>query len=82
MSPRKTTSDKRVATPKQIGAQARGRRQELKLSMRQVAERMGLQQQQVQKYESGISEMTMTRAQQMAIVLGVTLDYFVKPARS
>ena len=55
----------------------RRRRLALRLSLREAGEALDISHQQVQKYESGIDELSAARLHQLAQVLGVELTYFL-----
>lgn len=61
-----------------IGRKIRLRRVQLGLSQEELAERLGISYQQVQKYEKGASQLTVDRLQEMARSLSVPIDYFLK----
>lgn len=59
-----------------VGQKVKERRKILKLSQSQLAELMGFSYQQMQKYESGTSQISVGRLMQFAKVLNVPLSYF------
>lgn len=61
-----------------IGTRIRQRRVQLGLSQEELGERLGVSYQQVQKYEKGISQLTIERLQEIARSLSVAMDYFLK----
>lgn len=64
-----------------VGQRIRERRQALKLSQVQLAEMMGFSYQQMQKYESGTSQASVSRLLQFAEILGVPASYFYDGAK-
>jgi transcriptional regulator with XRE-family HTH domain len=60
----------------QVAMRLRERRIALGLTLQQVAERLGTSYQQVYKYETGVSRVTVGRLYQLAEVLGVGVGYF------
>ena len=61
-----------------IGRKIRQRRIQLGLSQERLGERMGISYQQVQKYEKGLSNLTVWRFQQIARILHVPTDFFLE----
>ena len=61
-----------------VGQRVRERRRELGVSRVAMAERLGLTQQQLQKYESGFNRLSAGRLYEIAIMLDVPLSYFYK----
>ncbi len=59
-----------------VGKRARLRREMLQISQTQLADRLGITFQQVQKYEKGINRMGASRLWDMAVVLKVPVNYF------
>jgi len=59
-----------------VGARIKWRRKVLKLSQQQLAERLGLTFQQVQKYEKGLNRVGASRLWDVSRVLGVSMDFF------
>ena len=55
---------------------------ELGLSQEELGEKLGVSYQQVQKYENGKSELTVTRLQDMAIHLRTSMEFFFKGAKA
>lgn len=62
-----------------VGQQVRQARQELGLTQEDVAERLGVTFQQVQKYESGGSRLSAGRLRDIAITLHKPIDFFYEP---
>jgi transcriptional regulator with XRE-family HTH domain len=58
------------------GMRVRLRRKELGLSLTDLASRLGITFQQVQKYENGLNRISASRLQGMSIALGVPVAYF------
>lgn len=63
-----------------VGERLRAARLSLGLSQTELAQRLGLSYQQVQKYEVGTNGLSLSRALQMAGALGVTLDRLMPDA--
>lgn len=61
-----------------IGQKIRERRTEIGLSQGNLGERLDVSYQQIQKYENGMSQITVARLQKVARCLGVSIDYFLK----
>jgi transcriptional regulator with XRE-family HTH domain len=59
-----------------VGKRLRGRRTVLGLSQEDVAGRLGITFQQVQKYEKGANGLSASRLQQLSKCLGVSVAYF------
>jgi transcriptional regulator with XRE-family HTH domain len=61
----------------EVGDRLRMRRIALRLSGAEVGEALDISRQQVQKYESGVDELSAARLHQLAQVLGVEVTYFL-----
>jgi len=59
-----------------VGKRMRRRRRLLGLTQQQVARRIGMRFQQIQKYECGANRVTASRLHKIAIALGVPPNYF------
>lgn len=59
-----------------VGARIGARRKLLQLSQKELAERLGITFQQVQKYEKGVNRIGAGRLYSIATILGVGVDYF------
>ena len=59
-----------------MGNRIKWRRKVLKLSQQQMADRLGLTFQQVQKYEKGLNRVGASRLWDISRVLGVSMDFF------
>ena len=59
-----------------IGTQVRRRRRQLGLSQQQVAERLGISYQQVQKYETGVNRLTAGRLYLLSQIFGSPIETF------
>ncbi|MBO4294439.1 MAG: helix-turn-helix transcriptional regulator [Alphaproteobacteria bacterium] len=59
-----------------VGNRIKWRRKVLKLSQQQMADRLGLTFQQVQKYEKGLNRVGASRLWDISRVLGVSMDFF------
>lgn len=64
-----------------IGQRLRERRKLLKMSQMQLASMMGFSYQQIQKYETGASQVPLNRLLQFARIMNVPLAYFYEGAR-
>lgn len=62
---------KNIITSGEIGAKIRIRRKELGLSQEQLAEKVGVSYQQVQRYENGSSTLNVENVQRIAHALGI-----------
>jgi transcriptional regulator with XRE-family HTH domain len=63
---------------KQIGTRVRVRRVMLRMSQQQLAKRLGITFQQVQKYEKGTNRIGAARLQQISQILQVAVSFFFK----
>ncbi len=59
-----------------LGAQARNRRRQLRLTQKQVAAVVGVTTQQIQKYEDGLATISASRLWQLSQALGVAPESF------
>lgn len=59
-----------------VGARICARRRLLQLSQKEMADRLGITFQQVQKYEKGVNRIGAGRLYSIATILGVDIDYF------
>lgn len=59
-----------------VGARICARRRLLQLSQKEMAEKLGITFQQVQKYEKGVNRIGAGRLYTIASILGVDIDYF------
>lgn len=59
-----------------VGARIGARRKLLQLSQKELAERLGITFQQVQKYEKGVNRIGAGRLYSIASILGVDISYF------
>lgn len=75
MAARRTTS-----TDKYIGNRVRMRRLELRMSQVDLADRLGITFQQVQKYENGVNRISASRLQRISQVLDVPIYFFFEGA--
>ena len=65
-----------AAIDESVGIRLRARRAYMGLSQAELAARMGLSFQQVQKYERGFNRISASRLYQLAIILRVQVSYF------
>lgn len=63
---------------KEVGRRVRTHRRELGLSQTELAKKVGLSFQQVQKYESGASRIGLGRLHEIATALGVKPSFFLE----
>jgi transcriptional regulator with XRE-family HTH domain len=63
-----------------IGLRIRLRRMQLKISQPDLAKKLGISFQQVQKYEKGTNRVAAARLQRIAEVLEVPITFFIKSA--
>ena len=59
-----------------VGSRISARRRLLQLSQKEMADRLGITFQQVQKYEKGVNRIGAGRLYSIATILGVSIDYF------
>lgn len=59
-----------------IGAQIRKRRRILGMSQTDLATKVGISFQQIQKYEKGSNQITASRLLELASIMNVTINYF------
>lgn len=59
-----------------VGSRIGARRKLLQLSQKELADRLGITFQQVQKYEKGVNRIGAGRLYSIANILGVSIDYF------
>ena len=59
-----------------VGSRIGARRKLLQLSQKELAEKLGITFQQVQKYEKGVNRIGAGRLYSIATILGVDIDYF------
>ncbi len=59
-----------------VGKRICARRKLLQLSQKQMAEKLGITFQQIQKYEKGVNRIGAGRLYSIATILGVDIDYF------
>lgn len=64
-------------TEKAIGALIRQLRKSSGMSQMQLADRIGVSYQQVQKYEKGINKLSLSRLKQISNALGVNISIFL-----
>lgn len=67
---------------KELGARIRSYRQKAGLSQEHLAELVGVSFQQIQKYESGFTTLNITKLQQIALALKVSVKDFFDAAPS
>lgn len=71
-----------IVDSKEIGSRIRTYRQKAGLSQEQLAELVGVSFQQIQKYESGFTTLNITKLQQIALALNVSVTDFFDAAPS
>ncbi|WP_243375279.1 helix-turn-helix transcriptional regulator [Geotalea sp. SG265] len=69
-------SHQRIMSSTEIGAAIRRRRQELALSQEDLAARLDVSYQQIQRYESGKNRLNVENIQVIASALSVPVNYF------
>jgi len=70
------SDDKRVSTDGHIGKRIRERRIMMGLTLKALAERIGITYQQLQKYECGRDRVASSRLQEIAVALIVPVSFF------
>lgn len=70
-----------IITSGEMGAAIRARRKELGLSQEQLAEKVGVSYQQIQRYESGYSMLNVENIQRIARSLQIPVTAFFVPDR-
>jgi transcriptional regulator with XRE-family HTH domain len=68
-----------IITSREIGEIIKNRRKELGLSQEQLAERVGVSYQQIQRYENGGSMLNVENIQRMAKALAIPVTLFFEP---
>lgn len=63
-----------IVTSREIGAAIRNRRKEFGLSQEQLAEKVGVSYQQIQRYENGSSMLNVENVQRMAKILNIPVS--------
>jgi transcriptional regulator with XRE-family HTH domain len=71
-----------IITIRKIGEIIKNRRKELGLSQEQLAERVGVSYQQIQRYENGGSMLNVENIQRVAKALGIPVTLFFDPSGS
>ncbi len=61
-----------------LGKRIAARRTEMRVSQAELAERLGVSFQQLQKYEKGVNRIGATRLYDIAEYLSVSMDYFFR----
>ena len=74
--PNSVVSDDLKTLERRIGLKIRQRRLELGLTQQDLADKLGLSYQQVQKYETGLNRISAGRLSLVAKILLTPLDYF------
>ena len=80
MAKRSTKPRATTAVDIHVGQKIRARRMFLRMSQTEVADRLGITFQQIQKYEKGMNRVGASRLQQISEVLGVSPFYFFEGA--
>lgn len=68
---------KRVVSNNEIGAAVRKRRQQLSLSQEELAFRLQISSQQIQRYESGKDRLNVEKLQALSLALSVPVSFFL-----
>ncbi len=71
----------RIKTSREIGEKIKRRRKELRISQEELAERIGVTYQQVQRYENGMNRLNVENIQIIANTLNVPVSYFFEDVR-
>lgn len=66
---------------KKIGRLIKGFRKAGNMSQMNLADRVGVSYQQIQKYEKGISKISIERLEQISGALGIPINLFFKPEK-
>lgn len=67
---------KKIKTSREIGGKVKKKRRELGISQEELAERLGVTYQQVQRYENGMNKLNVENIQVVADALNVPVSYF------
>lgn len=67
---------KRIKTSREIGEKVKKKRKELGISQEELAVRLGVTYQQVQRYENGMNRLNVENIQVIADALDVSMSYF------
>jgi transcriptional regulator with XRE-family HTH domain len=72
---------RRIRTSREIGERVKKRRQELRITQEELAERLGVTYQQIQRYENGVNRLNVENIQVIANALDVPVSYFFGNSR-
>ncbi len=64
-----------------VGRRIKQRRRELRISQEELAEKLDLSHQQIHKYESGATPITIQRLHEFAVHLDTTTEFFLRGAK-
>lgn len=67
---------KKIKTSREIGDKVKKKRREIGISQEELAEKLGVTYQQVQRYENGMNKMNVENIQVIADTLDVPVSYF------
>lgn len=67
---------KKIKTSREIGEKVKKKRRELGISQEELAERLGVTYQQVQRYENGMNKLNVENIQVIADALDAPVSYF------
>lgn len=67
---------KKIKTSREIGEKVKKKRRELGISQEELAERLGVTYQQVQRYENGMNKLNVENIQVIADALDTPVSYF------
>ncbi len=72
---------KKIKTSREIGEKIKKKRRELGISQEDLAERLGVTYQQIQRYENGTNRLNVENIQVIADILNVPLSYLFSSIR-
>ena len=74
---KKVSQSHKPPVDKTIGMRLRARRMEMKITLQELGDALGISSQQVQKYEQGVNRIGPSRLIQLANVMGCSMAYFL-----
>ncbi len=77
-----TMQTKKIKTSREIGEMLKKKRRELGISQEELAERLGVTYQQIQRYENGVNKLNVENIQIIAEALDVPVSYFFDKGRT
>lgn len=72
---------KKIKTSREIGNEVKKKRREIGISQEELAEKLGVTYQQVQRYENGMNKMNVESIQVIADTLDMPVSYFFGDSR-